>query len=380
MKVVINALWRATTPSGICRHTAALARCLCTRPEIERVFVVLGSWQTQYFTEALQLGHSKLTVTAIHIANRLYARNLWYLYGLPKIAEDLGPDIVHSSFPIPLNRHNMRAAVVITLHDLYPYDCPANFGLLSALGHRMLLRQCLQHSDRVACVSDFTLSRLAAVFGTEMRRKAVRIHNCVEPLNNREQRPRLHNLDGHPFLLCVAQHRRNKNIELLLKGFAMMLAEGILGKDTRLLIVGGAGPETPTIVRTIATLAIQANVILAHGVTDAELAWLYKNTRLSLCTSTIEGFGLPLAESIRLGARVVCSDIPAFREIGGDSCTFFPLCGSNPVESFVWACECALQEPLRCISHSCLYSSETIATQYMAVYSDLLRVRLPQAA
>lgn len=380
MRVAINALWRATTPSGICRHAAALARCLYLRTDIERVFLLVGSWQEQYLRQTLQLSHSKLVVRSIDIANHTCARNVWYLYGLPRMAEEVGAHIVHLTFPVPLNRRHLTIPVVTTLHDLYPYDAPANFGFPRVLGHRMLLRQCLDRSDRVACVSDFTLGRLAALFGTEMAAKSARIYNCVEVSQIHERRPPLPNFNGRPFLLCVAQHRRNKNIELLLKGFGVMRAEGVVSKDTLLLIVGSSGPETPTIVRTLAEVALEAQVILTHGISDAELAWLYKNTLLTLCTSTIEGFGLPLAEAIHYGARVVCSDIPAFREIGGENCTFFSLSGPSPVDNFVLACKCALHGSSRPGTRTLLFAPDTIATQYMNLYSDLLQARLARAA
>lgn len=380
MKIAINALWRARTPSGICKHAAALVRCLCLRAEVECVFLLVGSWQEQYFKQAFQLSHGKLVVRPIDISNHTCARNLWYLYGLPKLATELGADIVHLTFPVPLNRRHLTIPVVTSLHDLYPYDAPANFGFPRVLGHRLLLRQCLERSDRVACVSDFTLNRLAVLLGTTVAAKSSRIYNCVEPSHISERRPQLRNLDRGSFLLCVAQHRRNKNIDLVLQGFAAMLAEGVLSKETLLIVVGSTGPETPAIVRAISKLGLQTNIILAHGLTDAELAWLYKNTLLSLCTSTIEGFGLPLAESMQYHARVVCSDIPSFREIGGESCTYFRLSGSNLVQNFVRACECALQQPSRPMVYAPLFCADTIAAQYMGLYSDLLQARLAQAA
>lgn len=379
MRVAINALWRATAPSGICRHAAALVRCLSLRADVERIYLFIGSWQQQYFRQGFQLSHRKLAVRTIEIANHASARNLWYICGLPKLVDQVGAHITHLSFPVPLNRQHLRMPVVTTLHDLYPYDAPSNFGFPRVLGHRILLRQCLHRSDGIACVSDFTLSRLAALFGTDISGKAVRIYNCVEPPYVRDRRPMVNNLNGRPFLLSVAQHRKNKNIELLLEGLAILLGDGIVSQDTALIIVGSRGPETPTLVRAIARLNLQDHVILMHGVSDAELAWLYQNTDLTLCTSSLEGFGLPLAEAIYYGARVVCSDIPPFREIGGDNCTFFSLSG-EPLHNLVQACECALRESAKPLYRNSIFSAETIAAQYMSLYSQLLHSGLPQAA
>jgi glycosyltransferase involved in cell wall biosynthesis len=347
---------------------------------VERIYLFVGFWQEQYFTRALQLSHRKLITRSVHIANHAYGRNNWYVNQLPRLAEKVGADIVHLTFPVPLNRRYLKSPVVTTLHDLYPYDAPANFGFPRVLAHRLLLRQCLYNSDRIACVSDFTLSRLAALFAPEVSAKAVRIYNVVEPLHILERRPTLKSLNGQPFLLCVAQHRGNKNIQLLLEGFAALLAEGVASNDASLIIVGSAGPETPRIVRAIAKLKLQGRVILAQGITDAELAWLYKNTQLVLCTSIVEGFGLPLAEAMRYGARVVCSDIPAFREVGGEKCTFFKLTDASPVRNFTRACERALRESPGSAAHSSPFCAETIAAQYIDLYSGLLQSRAVAAA
>ena len=43
-----------------------------------------------------------------------------------------------------------------------------------------------------------------------------------------------------------------------------------------------------------------------------------------------EGFGLPIAEAMALKVRVLCSDIPIFREVGGNYPTFFDL--DSPVQ------------------------------------------------
>jgi glycosyltransferase involved in cell wall biosynthesis len=380
MKVAINALWRATSPSGICRHAANLARSLCSRDKIERVFLVVGSWQATYLTTAFQLNHNKLSIIPVRIANNAWARNLWYLDGLPRLVEMLGANVVHLSFPVPVAPRRWLVPIVTTLHDLYPYDAPDNFRFPRVLGNRVLLRSCLQHSDRVVCDSDFTRHRLATLFGDRISRKATRIYCCVEPSDIGESRPPIHDLRHRPFLLCVAQHRRNKNFSLLLNGFAALLRERLVSDEMLLLVIGSTGPETPAILRLISTLALDTNVRLVHDINDAELAWLYRNTTLSLCTSVVEGFGLPLAEALHYGARTVCSDIPVFREVGRDSCTFFSLESANPVQDLLRACEVALRKSPLPMAHRYLFSADAIGMQHVAVYLELVREQIAKVA
>ena len=56
-----------------------------------------------------------------------------------------------------------------------------------------------------------------------------------------------------------------------------------------------------------------------------ELQWCYRKCELLLAPSSIEGFGLPVAEALLAGCRIVCSDILAFRELEGKNCHYVPL-------------------------------------------------------
>ena len=73
-----------------------------------------------------------------------------------------------------------------------------------------------------------------------------------------------------------------------------------------LVIVGSQGPLTKQIVSQISSLSLHNNVVMANSLPDSELLWLYQHCELFLAPSSIEGFGLPLAEALRCGARVVC--------------------------------------------------------------------------
>jgi alpha-1,2-rhamnosyltransferase len=58
-------------------------------------------------------------------------------------------------------------------------------------------------------------------------------------------------------------------------------------------------------------------------VSDRELQSLYQNVAGLIFASSIEGFGLPLVEALQQGLPVIASDIPVFREIGGQYPTYF---------------------------------------------------------
>jgi hypothetical protein len=51
---------------------------------------------------------------------------------------------------------------------------------------------------------------------------------------------------------------------------------------------------------------------------DANLAWLYRHCRFTVYPSLCEGWGLPVAESLRQGKVCLASSLSSIPEIGGD--------------------------------------------------------------
>jgi glycosyltransferase involved in cell wall biosynthesis len=66
-----------------------------------------------------------------------------------------------------------------------------------------------------------------------------------------------------------------------------------------------------------------ASVTFHNGVTDEEYHEVLTSATALVTASRAEGFGLPLVESMAVGTPVVVSDIPVFREIGGDAAVYF---------------------------------------------------------
>src|SRR5258708_3450374 len=128
MHILISAVSSSRNPSGICRHAANLASSLAEAREISRVTLLLGPSQDAYFRHAFALRNAKLHVAAVDVQHNSYARNLWYYRTLPKLAREHAADAVHLSFPVPLDRRRFSCPVLMSLHDLYPYDIPGNFG------------------------------------------------------------------------------------------------------------------------------------------------------------------------------------------------------------------------------------------------------------
>jgi glycosyltransferase involved in cell wall biosynthesis len=371
MRVLLAAAQFSSQLSGIQRHALMLAKSLFQQSSISQIDLVIAPWQEHLFRSIEQSGATRVRVHVAEMSRGVIGRNVWYYRHLPALARNLRSDIVHLSYPVPLQQDSMGVPVALTLHDLYPYDIPENFGFPKMLFNQAILKQCLRNAHAIACVSETTLSRLEMLTQHFVHRKAVRIFNCVEPSPDWSDVSPLPNWQGEPFLLTVSQHRKNKNIPLLLQAFHQLLTTKQLHPHTRLVVVGIAGPETSGILNLVTRLDLLHHVIFLDGLADDELQWCYRHCDLLLAPSEIEGFGLPVAEGLMAGCRVVCSNISAFREIDPEHCTFFSLDGQrerNLSNAILSALNLVQPLPIKLPQ----FSIAQIGAQYVRLYQQLI--------
>jgi glycosyltransferase involved in cell wall biosynthesis len=371
MKILLSAASFSSGISGLQRHAFNAARCLLKQPEISALHVVVAPWQAELLPEVGLVPDGRLSTHIAEMGHSSLSRNWWHYRKLPQLAGALRVDLVHLTFPMPVHAAAFPCPTVVTLHDMYPYEIPSNFGFPKCLFNRITLRHCLANADAIACVSEATKRMLRKYMPAAVWAKATRIYNCVEPVKGLPAEPALRGWQGQPFLLCVAQHRRNKNIPLLLRSFSRLLQCVQIDSASLLLVVGMKGPETEQIEKVIARSGLSRRVHLLEGLSDAELQWCYAHCMAVVAPSLTEGFGLPVVEGLMAGARVVCSDIPALREVGGEHCRYVAL-GAGAEARFADAIAEVLRESKSDSVVNRQFSGAVLAGQYIDLYGKLM--------
>lgn len=123
--------------------------------------------------------------------------------------------------------------------------------------------------------------------------------------------------------LTVSTVEPRKNHVYQLDAFEQYWAAG---GEASLCIVGKVGWKCHSLIeRIVGHTEYNKRLFLFNDLSDDELEYCYLNAKALIFSSVVEGFGLPLVEASNKGLPVICSDIPVFREIGGDVFTYFDL-------------------------------------------------------
>jgi glycosyltransferase involved in cell wall biosynthesis len=217
---------------------------------------------------------------------------------------------------------------VVTCHDLLAVrgalgeatDCPASF-----LGRRLQLwiRRGLERANRVACVSQFTLSDARRVLAGAGRLRVVLngLNGPFKPLDSSEVERRLSSFPDLrvPFVLHVGSNLARKNREGVLRIFA----QAAKGTGLR-LVFAGAGMNR-ALAQLAKDLKVDDRIVEAPDTAVEILEALYNRALVLLFPSRYEGFGWPPIEAQACGCPVVASDIPPLVEVLGDTAAMRPL-------------------------------------------------------
>ena len=205
-----------------------------------------------------------------------------------------------------------RAAFVPLVHDLIPLEFPEYGRPGEAVRHRRRMATVAHLADGVVANSAATAAALVAYLPADRT-----VH--VAPLGvSAPVADIVPETCDRPYFLCIGTIEPRKNHLLLLHLWRRLVA--IYGVRTpRLLIAGRRGWENENVLDLLDRCpALRGHVSELGAAPDTRLAAMLRGARALLMPSFAEGFGLPVAEALTHGTPVVCSDLPALREAGGN--------------------------------------------------------------
>ena len=224
-------------------------------------------------------------------------------------------DVVHLTHFRPRER-DVRAGtrVAVTVHDMIGELRPSDWHGRHPHPRK---RELVFSADLVFCVSRTTAGLLNEIYG-EIPGTIVTVPHGVDSATFRQRTIPQPNALGRPYVLYVGSRSRYKNFGVLLQALSIVRKRG---HDLGLVLAGGGILRT-TERRSIAAV-MSSREFLHCFPSDLQLASLYNGAAAFCFPSLQEGFGLPILEAMACGCPAIISDIPVFREVGGDAAEYF---------------------------------------------------------
>lgn len=209
---------------------------------------------------------------------------------------------------------------VVTIHDLHYRAVPDLLSWPARTATHGLVTLAARRAHRIIAVSAAGRDEIVSELGIAPDRidvvpNGVRLPtSSPRPDGTRER----YRLGGRRVALSVATNLPHKNLPALIDALAVMDPH-----RRPLLVFAGHGTDDGVLRARAAAAGVAEDVRLLGALSAEQLDSLYALADCLVLATLHEGFGLPVLEAMARSLPVVCSDIPALREVAGDGALYF---------------------------------------------------------
>jgi len=220
------------------------------------------------------------------------------------------------------------ARIVSLIYDLIPISHPeyCDAGLVSAFSAS--LSELAMIADMFITISDHTRDTTKAFCATSTTRafpvETVPLAHTlsVGAVQNDEWPVQLQRLQGREYVAYVSTIEGRKNHAYVVNVWRRLIEEGRSVPD--LVFIGRSGWRIEGLTNLLeSTDFLNGRVHLAHGLSDTELSAVYSGSLFTVFSSFVEGWGLPVGESLIHGKVCAASATSSIPEVGGDFVDYF---------------------------------------------------------
>jgi len=225
-----------------------------------------------------------------------------------------------------LKRENAR--LVCLVHDLIPIQYPEYARPGGADLHARRMWTVASMAEGIIANSQATLDALQPWLDRAGKQPLAAVAHL-----GTEIRPEVApHASDRPYFVCVGTIEPRKNHLLLLHLWRAMAERSGPDAIPKLVLIGRRGWENEQVIDLLERCPSLMDCVEEHaGLPDAQVQALIAGARGLLLPSFAEGYGMPVTEALALGVPVLCSDLPALREAGGDVPLFL-----DPLDGPAW--------------------------------------------
>jgi glycosyltransferase involved in cell wall biosynthesis len=255
----------------------------------------------------------------IHAPQRVHAvsrpaRILWEQTALPLAARRLRLDVMlNPGFTAPLLCPCPQVSV---FHDLQHKRHPEYFRWFDRPFWRFFLYWAARRSKALIAISGATAADLRRFYPRLPESKIYIVPQGVDPVFATIRRRR----NPEPFLLAVSTLHPHKNLDGLLRAFALFRRRH---PNFRLVVSGMHGFFTGPLHELRRTLGLEQAVEFPGWIPREQLYDLYARAWAFVYPSLFEGFGLPVLEAMAAGVPMACSAVEPMASLAGGAAVKF---------------------------------------------------------
>ena len=295
---------------------------------------------------------------------------------LPLLAARARLDLIHHPhyFAPFFGGTPMVATIHDLIHQLFPALCPSP---LHWRVSKWMLRRTARRARLILTVSQHTKKDISE--HADVPEEKIRVtYNALPPGWGEAPAPEALEEPGDaPYFFYAGNHKRHKNLPLLLHAFADLLKEE---SGVRLLLTG----ETGALEAVLCSLGLDEEVVFLGRVPQEALPGVYRSAIALVFPSRYEGFGYPPLEAMVCGTPPIVSDAAALPEVVGDAGIIVPEGDRDALRNAMLrmlrepGLRGALGEKAR--ERARLFRWETLASETRRAYGDALERPSGEAA
>lgn len=210
--------------------------------------------------------------------------------------------------------------IFIYVHDVLPISHPHLFKDGQDKVHAARIKNVIKFADVVCANSTFTAAEIEKFAGRKVVKQVLEIGTPPQ-----SEGVRIPVSQRHGFVSIGTVEPRKNYLWLVDQWISFCSENSRIVKDEKLRIFGAIGwLQGEDLSRLLGKIEGSSSVELISGASDSTINLHLSRARAYVSAAEVEGWGMPLAESLALGTPVIASDVPAHREVTQGIASFFP--------------------------------------------------------